>query len=142
MMPSMLDKIINWATQQTGIVVMLLVGSRAGNNFDALSDCDISIFGEDYSYIKNDNWLHEIQDHWVCIHEKFMWNETKIPTRLVIFEDAVKVDFAFHPLSLLYEMIDEQKLSPAYDSGFKILLDKENIAARLPPPSLQAYLVL
>ncbi|HMH33535.1 MAG TPA: aminoglycoside 6-adenylyltransferase, partial [Puia sp.] len=55
------------------------------------------------------------------------------------FENHAKVDFSFHPLSLLENMVSTKKLNQTYDAGYQVLLDKDGITGQLPKPSFQAY---
>jgi len=138
----MLDQILEWGKREKGVRVLLLVGSRGnGRNMDELSDYDISVFGDGFEFIHDDEWLKQIGSPIVCIHEKFQWGDFQIPTRLTIFEKWLKVDFAFHPLDLLRQMVDNQHLQETYDAGFKVLLDKEGLTAHLPKPQFKAYIL-
>jgi len=136
----MLSQILHWAEKQTGIRSILMVGSRANNGKqDNLSDYDLSIFGNQFDFIAQDDWLNGISAQTICIHEKFYWGDWQIPTRLVLFENHAKVDFSFHPLSLLENMVSTKKLNQTYDAGYQVLLDKDGITGQLPKPSFQAY---
>ena len=137
----MLQHISNWALQEDRISTLLLVGSKAGNGKqDELSDYDISVFGTYDDFEPNDDWLQKINPTLFCIHDQFEWNRLIIPTRLVIFENGKKADFAFHPTSLLELMIQTGKLSSTYDCGYKIIIDKTGLANHLPKASHQAYI--
>jgi aminoglycoside 6-adenylyltransferase len=138
----MLAQILDWANREESIRIMLMVGSRAiAGRSDDLSDFDISIFGSYDGFIENDDWLKRIQPHSICIHCEFPWDSIQIPTRLVIFENGIKVDFAFHPLSLMKRMITTQQLFPDYHAGYRVILDKENITHQLPSATLQAFII-
>jgi aminoglycoside 6-adenylyltransferase len=138
---NMLQQISNWALQEDRISTLLLVGSLARNGKqDELSDYDISVFGSYTDFASNDDWLQKISPILLCIHEQFEWNQLIIPTRLVIFENGKKADFAFHPTILLESMIQSKKLSATYDSGYKIILDKEGRAKYLPKATGKGYI--
>jgi aminoglycoside 6-adenylyltransferase len=138
----MLPQILEWANYEESIRIALMVGSRAiAGRSDDLSDYDISIFGSYDAYVENDNWLKRIQPHCVCIHDEFPWDSIQIPTRLVIFENGIKADFAFHPLLLVKQMINTQQLFPDYHAGYRVILDKENITHLLPGASLNAFII-
>ena len=125
----MLDQIMRWAEKNQSVRAMLLVGSLASaGKRDEFSDYDLSLFGEGFGFIEKDDWLKEIANPVLCIHENFFWDDTWIPTRLTIFENFIKSDFAFHPSSLLRKMVDQQHLSPTYDAGYQVLLDKDGLA--------------
>ena len=65
------------------------------------------------------------------VPEKFTRENEIVPTRLVMFEGGVKVDFAFYGLHVLHELADSDEL----DAGFKVLLDKDGMTRRLKPPT-------
>jgi aminoglycoside 6-adenylyltransferase len=54
---------------------------------------------------------------------------------LILYQGGIKVDFSVTPISTLQPLIDDQYLWDDQQRGYKILLDKEGIAARLPPPT-------
>src|SRR6266542_2015028 len=57
-----LEKIINWANSKDEIRALILSGSlTAKGKKDELSDYDIAVFGTDFYFINNDNWLNEIK---------------------------------------------------------------------------------
>ena len=67
-----LEKIINWASSIENIRVIILSGSLTSNSKqDMLSDYDIAVYGSNFDFIENDDWLNNIQDYWVCIHDQF-----------------------------------------------------------------------
>lgn len=128
-----LSQVIEWAKREEPIRALILIGSRARNNStDELADFDISVFTEtDDPYIQSDQWLSRIGKVWLYIPEKFDRKDEIIPTRLVIFEDGVKVDFAFFGTHVLDELINSDELN----TGYRVLLDKDGITERLKPPS-------
>src|SRR5689334_19099224 len=137
-----LDKIIRWGKDSASVRAMILSGSLAGKgSTDELSDYDIAIFGNDFSFIETDDWLNNIQDYWVCIHDQFEMLGIEIPTRLTIFNEYFKVDFSFHPMQLLDKMIRSKKIPDDYNIGYKILIDKDSIANKLPQPTFTGFRV-
>jgi len=134
------SRVLDWADHNDSVRVMLLVGSLGQNKHtDNFSDFDLSIFGYDFDFIRDDDWLLKIAAPIVCIHDQFQWGQYSLPTRLTLFDDMTKVDFAFHPLSLLQEMINAQTLSPTYGNGYLVLIDKEGIGQQIPPPDFHAH---
>ena len=137
-----LEKITNWANSKPGISALILSGSLAGKGSkDALSDYDIAVYGNEFDFIKSDDWLREIDDYVVCIHDSFGFSGYEIPTRLTIFEDTIKVDFSFHPLQSLHALINQKKLPDAYNIGYQILLDKDGIASKMQKPTYQGFVI-
>jgi len=136
----MLERIKEWALLQEEIRTVLLVGSRgAGGKQDTLSDYDISLFGQFNQWANRDDWLKEIGPYWLCIHDQFQWGNFIFPTRLVLFQDGTKFDFAFHAAQQLEKMIDDKQLSLTYDLGYKVIVDKDGRAGHLARPSLLKY---
>ncbi|MFI5155118.1 MAG: aminoglycoside 6-adenylyltransferase [Chitinophagales bacterium] len=142
-MTNILSGIMSWAKDEPSVRTILMVGSKAQQGKqDKFSDFDLSIFGNSFDFITNDDWLEAISPVILCIHDQFKWGESSIPTRLTIFDDHTKVDFSFHPASLLLEMVSSQILTPTYEAGYVVVLDKDKIADLLPKAKGQAYQVL
>jgi len=137
-----LEQIINWANSKEEIRALILSGSLAGKGrTDELSDYDIAAFGSDLDFIQDDNWLHEIQNYWVCIHDQFQFLNHDIPTRLTIFDGYFKVDFSFYPIVLLHSLATVETLPDDYNIGYQILLDKDGILTKMPGPSFKGFIV-
>lgn len=120
----MINEILQWATYEKHIRAVILTGSRAKDKHDELSDYDLSLFCTDIdSFILNDTWLSNIGNVWICVHEKVCINEKEFPSRLVIFEKGIKVDFSFYPLEVLKDIS-----SVLFQRGYRILLDKEGMS--------------
>lgn len=132
----MIPNILQWAQQENSIRAIILVGSRAVNNkVDAFSDYDLAIFCETHRpYIQDEQWLSRIGKVWVCVHEQMRFNHRVFPVRLVIFEGGEKVDFAFYPLELLQALVRLPVLPEAYDKGYTVLLDKDNVTKSMAKP--------
>lgn len=86
----------------------------------------------------NDDWLSEIGKPSVCVHEKIDWQEDVIPTRLVIFESGVKIDFSFYPTKVL-KALARNTLPDEFAAGYQVLVDKDGVASAMPPPSDSCY---
>lgn len=116
------QNILSLATSDDQIRGVVMVGSRANNpDADNLADFDIQLYSDDHSaYLENDTWLSTIAPVWICIALSYEDNDDNIPTRLVIFEDGIKVDFAFYPLHLLSDVQSRWQ-------SCQILLDKDNV---------------
>lgn len=138
-----LQKIINWANAIESIRAVILSGSLTGKGKqDFLSDYDIAVYGNDFSFIENNDWLNSIQKYWVCIHDQFEFLGYKIPARLTIFDGYFKVDFSFHPMEELQKMIDDKKLPDDYNIGYEVLLDKDHLLKDLPKPTYKGFVLI
>jgi len=139
----MLDKIITWAENETNIRAVILEGSRAsGAKTDELSDYDLNVFTIDNAgYISNNDWLKKFDSVLVYQKEKILYENYEIPTRLVIYKNSPRVDFSFWPLDILRGFADNSALPEFYKNGFRVLLDKDGLAAKLPPPGFDGFII-
>jgi aminoglycoside 6-adenylyltransferase len=136
-----LDHFLTWAEKKETIRGVILTGSRAGKSGSPhrFSDYDVAMFGNNFDFIKDDGWLNEFRKFWVCIHDQFQLLETEIPTRLVLFNNELKVDFSFLPIKILNAIIAAQELPDEFNIGYTILLDKDNLLRRLPAPAFRGF---
>src|SRR4030095_9430461 len=136
-----LEKIIEWANSKDEIKALILSGSLAGKGkTDKLSDYDVAVFGSDFFFIWGNNWLNEIQNYCVCIHDQFEFLSHDIPTRLTIFDAYFKVDFSFYPIMLLHALATIKTLPDDYNIGYQILLDKDETLTKMPKPSFKGFI--
>ena len=139
----MLDRIVSWAENNESIRGLILTGSRANSldKIDFLSDYDIAVFGTGFEFIENNAWLINFEKRWICVHDKFDLVGYEIPTRLVIFKGTTKVDFSFHPMSVIDGITNSKELPDGFKNGFKILLDKDSILIKWAQPTGGGFLV-
>ena len=136
-----LEKIVSWANEKNQVRALILSGSLAGiGKKDDLSDYDIALYGSDFDFIKDDRWLTGIQPYWICIHEHFEFWGYEIPSRLTIFDSISKVDFSFHPLELLRQLANAEKLPDCYQIGYEIILDKDGALTKMRKPSMKGFI--
>lgn len=130
---NILKQIVEWASRDVTVRALLLVGSRGRNeSVDEFSDYDVAVFARTPTpYTMDNQWLSRIGKVWVCIPEKFERGREIVPTRLVIFEGGIKVDFAFYRLVDLEHFDEGDELS----GGFQVLLDKDGKTGSLSPPN-------
>lgn len=131
-----LGKITDWAKNEDAVRGVIVVGSRTLREpTDALADFDISLFIKDTKpFIKDNSWISKIAKVWVYSPDKYKWNETIVPTRLVIYEGGIKVDYSLWNVSVTQEL----GKSEFFDSRYKILLDKDNILANFKTTSFKS----
>jgi aminoglycoside 6-adenylyltransferase len=121
----LLSNVIQWAKEEERVRALVLVGSRAqSQGTDDLADFDIRIFTQNYEpYIHDDQWLSRFGKVWLSIPEQYDEADEVVPTRLVIYEDGIKVDFALYTMALLPKM--------RWIGGYRVLLDKEDVSAQI-----------
>lgn len=132
----MLEKIIEWGKKEESIKALILLGSRASHySVDSYSDYDIAVFCN-YSklYTESEEWLSQFGNVLVCVKEKIAIKRKIFPTRLVIFESGVKVDFSFFPIQILNQIAHSNSLPDEYNLGYKVLLDKASRTDGMLPP--------
>jgi aminoglycoside 6-adenylyltransferase len=117
------DDVVAWATEDPNVRLMVLTGSFARGDHDALSDLDIELYARDPSLLLEETaWYERFGD--VLVTEA-LENPDWHPTRLVYYVDG-KIDFMVAPLTTLSEGV-------VYDGPFLVALDKDGRADRLEP---------
>lgn len=136
----MIKIIVNWGNRYSEIRALILTGSRAiKDKSDEFSDYDVAVFlNDDSRFTSSDGWLLEFGNPWVCVHEKIDWKGTCVPTRLVIFDPGVKIDFIFYPTKVLGELADNP-LPDDFAVGYQILIDKDKLTTKMHAPSRECY---
>lgn len=127
------DRIAAWTESQPEIRAILVIGSRARRVFpaDEWSDLDLMVFATDFDkYLADDDWLGDIGEIWLNL----AFEAGGDPERIVRFDANRKVDFVFLAVDDLREMVESEKLDGVYQRGYYILVDKDGLAAQLPPP--------
>ena len=61
--------------------------------------------------------------------------------RMVTYQDGTKMDIQLGYLDGLRKISRADSLPPGYDIGYKVLLDKDNIASAIKPPTYKAYIL-
>jgi aminoglycoside 6-adenylyltransferase len=140
-MDNIVQKIVEWAKTQPEIKGLILTSSRAGaSEIDEFSDYDIMVLTNTAEkYLISDNWIKEINPVWVYQKESFNCKQNLIPTRLVIFEGNIKVDFSFWPVDIINSFIQDG-LSDDMNMGYVVLLDKDGLCEKFPKASGSGFI--
>lgn len=113
---------------------MILTSSRVAlnSNVDVFSDYDVELYVDDLKQFVTDDWLSffgEIRLRWPL---KPMLEHERI-TRLILFKNNVRIDF---------QITDSKSIDILkYDSGYKVLLDKDNIAINIKTPTYSEFVI-
>jgi len=132
-----INTIRDWAEKEDNIRAIVLTSSRVNSNSkpDKLSDYDIEVFVNDLSPFNSDEWLGNFGTtlvKWPLYPKNTGYQENSI-TRLVVFSDFPRVDFQ---ISII------QNFDPhAYENGYKIIVDKDNIQNKIPEPTYAEFVV-
>ncbi|MDX1665270.1 MAG: aminoglycoside 6-adenylyltransferase [Candidatus Promineifilaceae bacterium] len=134
---TLLGEITAWAMEDPNIRTVLLAGSRAepGRTPDRLSDYDVELFVRDSApFGAHDGWVRrfgEVMVRWPLSPRPT--GREGVITQLVLYRDGVRVDFQVTALP--------PESSPSVHSGYRILVDKDRVAPRLPAPDPVHYLI-
>lgn len=129
--------ILAWLNAQEDIRAGILLGSRARSDgaVDALSDYDLILYTNDLArYEVRGDWIDSVSEVWLWVIGRW---RSGYPEHLTIFAEGQKVDFAFAPVDHLREIVATGDLDAIEARGYQILVDKDGLAARLPPPTYQ-----
>ncbi len=137
-----IQQLVSLGDRYDNIRAMILFSSRTepSNECDVFSDYDIEIFAENPARMgESDEWFEEFGPVLIVYREEPS-ERYKGYTRLVIYEDGVKIDFGIaHPDTLKRF---EDALPPYFDTGYEVLLDKDGVTNVLQKPSYKAFIPL
>ncbi|WP_455222120.1 aminoglycoside 6-adenylyltransferase [Kaarinaea lacus] len=124
-----------WAQVDENIRTAILAGSRANPKarLDFLSDYDIALYVTNLKpFHESDDWLRtfgSILVRWPLV-PRSTFNSNWL-TRLVFFEDGVRVDF---------QITDAKHIEPnTYDNGYRVLVDKDGLTETLNEPTFTKF---
>lgn len=120
--------ITRWAKGEDQVCTLILLGSYArGARTDRMSDIDLCLFVTDPAdYTDQVAWLQQFGQVWVSVTEP----EGDHDVIKAIYEPGLMVEVGIYPLETLVGM---QTTLPFYlESGYEILVDKDNTARNLP----------
>ncbi len=129
-------KCLQLAGRDDRIRAAILTSSRVDPDavVDTLSDYDIELYVSNFDQFADDKWfemLGPVLIKWP-LKPKSTFRDNGI-TRLVLFESGTRIDFQIYPALVI---------SPStYDCGYKILIDKDNLALDLSEPTYSSYLI-
>lgn len=135
-MDTVIPKIKKWARSISDVRAIILEGSRGSNcEVDVLSDYDINVFGKNLSpLLESDSWISFFGNPLIYQKTGFTYGDWVIPTRLALYRSGLKIDFSIWPLNLLENFVSNNFLPESYRNGFKVLVDKDNVATDLSSP--------
>lgn len=134
--------IAEWAASAAGVRAALLIGSRASPQGprDGYSDHDVVLFlGPGHRLAERDEWLETFGRPLIIFRETTEHRSEPVATRLVQYRGGHRIDFTLSRVDLLRRIAEQGVLPDWLAAGYRVLVDHEGIAARLPPPSTMAY---
>jgi aminoglycoside 6-adenylyltransferase len=141
---AVIKKITEWAESKPDIRAVLLTSSRANPDaiIDEFSDYDVIVAVDDIRlYLYDESWLEDFGKVLMVYRDpvRFEYGFKRF-TRVTYYWDYSRIDYTIWPVGLLQYVAGMTELPPYLDDGYKILLDKGNIAKEMRPPTYQAFI--
>ncbi len=141
---TVINKLVTWAEGKPDIRAVILTSSRAKPNatLDEFSDYDVIFVAEDIKpYLEDENWLDDYGKVLVVyrdpVHLEYGFERF---TRVTYYRDYSRIDYTLWPAGLMKHVASMPRLPDYLDDGYKILLDKDNLAKGIKPPTYRAYI--
>jgi aminoglycoside 6-adenylyltransferase len=137
-----INRLIRWAQAQPPVRALLLTGSRATPNarVDRLSDYDLEVIVTTLSpFTRDEAWLRWYGTPLVLFRDGGVEDGFETLARLVLYEDGTRIDYNVSPVGLLQRVATAPRLPDGLDIGYQVLVDKDGLTKRLPPPTHTAY---
>jgi aminoglycoside 6-adenylyltransferase len=138
-----LGRIRGWAADHPLVRAVVLESSRAVGltTLDRFSDYDVLLVVSDVHPFADDNtWQLFFGEPLVRFGDKAEVLGYETYFRLVLYQDHTKIDFAIWPVELLQHVVERQESTELLDWGYRVLVDKDGLAAALPAPTRKAYI--
>lgn len=139
-------RLVQWADQREAVRALILTSTRTDPNFrvDVLSDYDVVLFVADINpFFADRSWLLEFGEvlvvYWdpIEVDDEFHVETTASVTQ---YADGLKIDFRLYPVEVLLQVVRAPVLPPRYDTGYKVLVDKDDLTDGMQPPSYSVYI--
>jgi aminoglycoside 6-adenylyltransferase len=138
-----IDRLMAWAEEHPLIRALVLESSRTHRRpaLDIFSDYDVLMVVADIDrFIEDESWMGDFDRPMVRFRDKGLLYGHEEYARLVLYDDGTKIDYTLWPVALLERVVREPKLTELLDTGYRILVDKDALACRLPPPTYTAHI--
>jgi len=138
-----LGRVLAWAREQPLVRAVVLESSRtvAGATLDRFSDYDILlVVAETRPFSEDNGWQRFFGEPLTRFGDSKETLGFTTYFRLVFYQDHTKIDFAIWPVELLRTVLERQESTELLDWGYRVLLDKDGLAARLPAPTRTAHI--
>ncbi len=140
----MIERLIQWAEHQPLVRAMLLTSSRAIPNApgDVFSDYDVILALLDVRPFHEDRtWLEAFGPVLALYRDPLEPYDDCLKSGYVTqYESGLKIDFTLWPVEILQRVASDPRLSPEFDAGYQVLLDKDGLTDGLKPPTYTAYI--
>lgn len=141
---NIIQQIQQWAIQEPSIRAVVLTSSRAVPHaqLDAFSDYDVILALTDIRpFFENRAWLETFGSVLAVYRDPLITDRGYQRSAFVTqYEDSLKIDFSLWPVELLKQIVSEPQLTPEFDAGYRVLLDKDHLTDTLPQPTYRSYI--
>jgi aminoglycoside 6-adenylyltransferase len=141
-----ISSLVNWAKTTSSVSAMLLTSTRAipTSDVDWLSDYDVILIVRNIHPFNQDRvWLQEFGDvlvsYWDPIYKDAIYN-LELVGNVIQYSDGLRIDFTLWPLEYLEQLIQDSRIIPELDAGFRVLYDTTSLTQKLPPSTHKAYI--
>lgn len=138
-----LTRTIRWTERHSAVRLVLLTSSRARPEgpVDILSDYDVVLFVTDPAeFLDTEDWIAEFGPPLLVVRDGEVQFGVEKSNRMVLYDDGAKVDYSIWPITVIALIDRAGRLPEEFDVGYRVLLDKDSQAGRLPPPSFTAHI--
>ncbi|AZN43438.1 aminoglycoside 6-adenylyltransferase [Paenibacillus albus] len=135
----LLSQLLAWTERHSLIRAVIMTSSRVNPNapVDVLSDYDIELVVTDTTpFRESDAWIKQFG----TVMTEYRENHEQSITRLVLFDDGVRIDFQVYVVKMLEEKLELPLLPEELDIGYSVLMDKDGLTKGLKPPRHTGYL--
>lgn len=141
---SIVQQLQQWAAEEPSVRAVVLTSSRAipHAHTDAFSDYDVILALTDIEPFYEDRaWLENFGAV-LALYRDPLINDRGFQRSAFVtqYEDSLKIDFSLWPVGLLKTIVSEPQLTPEFDAGYKVLLDKDHITDQLQLPTYKSYI--
>lgn len=139
-------RLVGWADRHADVRAVLLTSTRAVPNaaLDAWSDYDVILVVDDIHPFNVDrDWLGDFGEVLVVYWDPIGPHPvTGVPqvSNVTQYASGLKIDFTLWPVETLAQIAGAPGLPAELDAGYRVLLNKDGLAARLRQPTYAAYI--
>lgn len=138
--------IIAWVHARNDVRMALLTSTRAipTARRDVLSDYDLILVVDSIRpFASNRGWITDFGEvlvvYWDALPEQPLDTLTSV-SNVTQYADGLKIDFTIWPTWYFVQQISSPVLPDELDAGYRVLVDKDLLQARMPSATGQAYL--
>ena len=141
----MIARLVEWANQRDSVRAMLLTSTRAipDAKVDLLSDYDVILVVDDIApFALNRSWIGDFGEVLVAYWDPIAFNPEygfETLSNVVQYEAVLKIDFSLWSEPMLKYIVTLATLPVELDAGYRVLVDKDDIAAQLSAPTFRGY---